>query len=171
MMHHDMILLGLTLGTTVWAALAAAVLLFSANAIVVYLVVRLPENYFCEPPGRSRLRQQHKILYFALRIAKNVLGAVMVLLGGLLTLPGVPGPGLVLIVLGLTLVEFPGKRRLARNLVRRKSIHGTMNWLRARFGKPPLVIPPPPVRRRGKIRAAPAVSPPEQTPPREKDHA
>jgi hypothetical protein len=75
----------------------------------------------------------------------------MVMAGVLLTLPGVPGPGLVLILLGATLVDFPGKRRLTRMLIRRKSIHGTIDWLRARFGKPPLVLPRPPVRRRARL--------------------
>lgn len=169
-MTRGMMLIGLTLGPATWAALAAAALLLGANAVVVYLVVRLPDTYFCDPPGRSRLREHHTILYGALRIGKNALGGLMVVVGALLTLPGVPGPGLVLILLGVTLVEFPGKRRLARNLVRRKSIHGTMNWLRARFGKPPLVIPPRPVGRRAARRASRGRAPSEPSPPSEKCH-
>jgi|GEM_PF-1333860 len=165
-----MTLLGLPLGAAIWAAVVAVILLFAANAVVVYLVVRLPETYFCDPPGRSRLRERHPILYGVLRIAKNLVGGLMVLAGALLTLPGVPGPGLVLIVLGVSLVEFPGKRRLARNLVRRKGIHGTMNWLRARFGKPPLVLPPRPTGRRAARRALRGRPRPEPLHPSQNGH-
>lgn len=164
-------LIGFTLGPAVSAALVAAVLLLGANVVVVYLVVRLPETYFCDPPGHSRLRERHRILYGILRIAKNVLGGLMVAVGALLTLPGVPGPGLVLILLGVSLTEFPGKRRLVRNLVRRKSIHGTMNWLRARFGKPPLVLPPRPVSRRASRRDSRGHARPEPLHPSENGHA
>ncbi len=170
-MTHGMMLLGLSFGPAAWAALAAMVLLFGANAVVVYLVVRLPETYFCDPPSRSKLRERHKILYGVLRIAKNALGCLMIVVGALLTLPGIPGPGLVLILLGVTLVEFSAKRRLARNLVRRKAVHGTMNWLRARFGKPPLIIPPRPVGRRAARRASPGREASKPLHPHEEGHA
>ena len=170
-MTDGMTLLGFPLGAAMWAAVVAVIFLLAANAVVVYLVVRLPETYFCDPPGRSRLRERHPILYGVLRLAKNVFGGLMVVAGALLTLPGVPGPGLVLILLGVWLVEFPGKRRLARNLVRRKSIHGTMNWLRGRFGKPPLVLPPQPIGRRPARRALRGRARPEPLHPSQNRHA
>jgi hypothetical protein len=140
-----------TMSAGLWAAVLAAFLLVAANAVVVFLVVRLPAEFFCTPRARPRRPERHWLLHWVLLVGKNLLGGLMVLAGVLLTLPGVPGPGLVLILLGAMLIDFPGKRRLTRNLVRRKSIHGTINWVRARFGKPPLVLPKPPVRRRARF--------------------
>jgi hypothetical protein len=147
---------GLTMAVGAWALVLGAAMLVAANAVVVFLVVRLPADYFCRPRTRRTRRDRHWLLYWVMLLAKNVLGGSIVLAGVLLTLPGVPGPGLVLILLGATLVDFPGKRRLTRSLVRRKSIHGTMNWLRARFGRPPLVLPKQPVRRAGLPKNSPA---------------
>jgi hypothetical protein len=132
---------GLTAVTGLWALLLAAVLLVAANAVVVFLVVRLPANYFTNPPARPVRGERHWLLHWALVAGKNLLGGLMVLIGVVLTLPGVPGPGLVLILLGVMLIDFPGKRRMVRKLMRRRSILGTVNWLRARFGRPPLVLP------------------------------
>ncbi len=130
----------LTAATGVWALLLAAALLVAANAVVVFLVVRLPANYFSNPPARPARGDRHWLLHWAMVAGKNLLGGLVVLIGVVLSLPGLPGPGLVLILLGLMLIDFPGKRRLVRNLVRRKRILRTINWLRARFGRPPLVL-------------------------------
>src|SRR5262249_7875578 len=74
------------------------------------------------------------------RLLKNVLGVTAAILGGVLSLPGIPGPGLLLILLGVTLVDFPGKRRLKRWLLSHQAVLNTINRLRQRYGKPPLLV-------------------------------
>jgi hypothetical protein len=74
-------------------------------------------------------------------ITKNIVGAVVVILGVLLSLPGVPGPGLLTIFVGFLLLDFPGKRRLEVWLLNRPKVLGPINRLRQRYGKPPLVLP------------------------------
>jgi hypothetical protein len=60
--------------------------------------------------------------------------------GIVLTLPGVPGQGMLTILLGLMLLDVPGKRRLERRIVGRRRILKAINRLRKRFGRPPLVL-------------------------------
>ena len=57
-----------------------------------------------------------------------------------LSLPGIPGPGVLIIFVGIMLLDFPGKRELERRLVSRPGILGKINGLRTRYGKPPLVF-------------------------------
>ena len=57
-----------------------------------------------------------------------------------LTLPGVPGQGMLTILIGLMLLDVPGKRRLERRIVGRRRILQAINRLRKRFGRPPLVL-------------------------------
>ena len=57
-----------------------------------------------------------------------------------MSLPVVPGPGILIFVLGVMLLDFPGKRRLEQWLVRRATVLRAMNRLRQRYGKPPLVV-------------------------------
>jgi hypothetical protein len=51
-----------------------------------------------------------------------------------------PGQGLLTIILGITLMNFPGKYRLERWLVSRGSTLKLINYLRRRRGKPALVL-------------------------------
>ena len=51
-----------------------------------------------------------------------------------------PGQGLLTILIGLLLLEFPGKRALERRLVARPGIKTFLDRIRARRGKPPLEV-------------------------------
>ncbi|MBA3256811.1 MAG: hypothetical protein H0T64_09210 [Pyrinomonadaceae bacterium] len=73
-------------------------------------------------------------------MGKNLLGVVLVVVGILLSLPGVPGQGILTILLGVMLLDFPGKPRLEHWLVSRPKILQAINRLRHRFSKPALVL-------------------------------
>ena len=64
----------------------------------------------------------------------------LVALGVALSLPGVPGQGLLTVLLGIMLLDFPGRERLEQKLLSKPSIVNTINRLRGRFGKPPLQL-------------------------------
>jgi hypothetical protein len=117
-------------------ALGVFVLTFVVSlGAVAAVVVRLPANYFRED-YMSPLAEQHPIVRWTGVILKNVLGTLLVLLGLFLSLPGIPGQGLLTILIGVMLLSFPGKRRLERRLVSRPSVLAAINALRAYFGKP-----------------------------------
>jgi hypothetical protein len=67
--------------------------------------------------------------------------------GSILALPGVPGQGMLTVLIGFVLIDLPGKRRLERKLVGRPRILRAINRLRKRFGSPRLVLG----RRRGEV--------------------
>ena len=71
-------------------------------------------------------------------VAKNVVGIVFVVVGLVLLL--LPGQGLLMILIGLLLMDFSGKRRLERRIVARPAILKAMNAMRRRRGHPPLVV-------------------------------
>jgi hypothetical protein len=58
--------------------------------------------------------------------------------GIILSLPGIPGQGVLTILLGIMLSDFPGKVRLERKIVSYPKVREALNLLRSRFGKPPL---------------------------------
>ncbi|MFO8032450.1 MAG: PGPGW domain-containing protein [Desulfohalobiaceae bacterium] len=70
---------------------------------------------------------------------KNLLGIVLVLAG--LAMLVLPGQGLLSIILGLALTNFPGKFKLQRRLVGYPSVLNSLNWLRRRFGRPSFLAP------------------------------
>jgi hypothetical protein len=112
-------------------------LTFGSVALVLRVALALPEDYF------ERERPSTPRRWTPTRIGANVAGCVLILVGLVLAIPGVPGQGLLTILIGLFLVDFPGRRRLERRLVNRPGVLPALNRLRARFHRPPLRPPPP----------------------------
>ncbi|MBK9529879.1 MAG: hypothetical protein IPO41_16555 [Acidobacteria bacterium] len=73
-------------------------------------------------------------------ILKNVLGVFLIGVGILLSLPGVPGQGVLTILLGLIMIDIPGKRPIEARIIKRPTVLAAANNLRARYGKPPLEL-------------------------------
>jgi hypothetical protein len=73
-------------------------------------------------------------------ILKNILGVILILIGLALSLPGVPGQGLLTILLGLIMLDIPGKRPLEARIIKRPTILAAINKLRAKYNKPPLEL-------------------------------
>jgi hypothetical protein len=106
---------------------------------VTAVLVSLPPAYFrYDAPAADWPRSP--VLRGLWRVGKNLLGLALVALGALLSVPGIPGQGLLTILIGLILLDFPGKRGLERRLVSRPSVLGAINRLRARFGRPPMEL-------------------------------
>jgi hypothetical protein len=108
--------------------------------LVSLILIKLPAEYFCSHYDRQLWSGRAPALRIAAAIGKNVLGVLLIMLGIIMALPGVPGQGLLTILLGVMLVDFPGKDRLERNLLHRPAIRKSIDKLRARFGKPPLLL-------------------------------
>jgi hypothetical protein len=83
---------------------------------------------------------QHPVIRWLGLILKNLAGGLLVFLGLVLSVPGIPGQGLLTVLIGLVLIDFPGKRKVERAILRRPQIRETVGRLRRRFGKPPLVF-------------------------------
>jgi len=106
--------------------------------ILAVILARLPATYFQEG-AEAQPRRRGGTASMVVRLARNGLGIVLIVLGILLSLPAVPGQGVLTMLIGLMLVDFPGKRSLERKLVARPRVLETMNRVRAWLGKPPLV--------------------------------
>ena len=127
-----------------------SVLMFVGSlTLVTVLIVRMPADYFLhrKPPPDS-WRGQHPIVRILVLLIKNVVGYLLVLIGVVLSLPGVPGQGVLTILIGLTMLNFPGKRRLELRIVGSRPVRRTINWIRTKYHRPPLelpsITPPPP---------------------------
>jgi hypothetical protein len=120
--------------------LLALVFTVVMTALAVAAVVWMPADHFSRPPGQGRAARRHPVARWTLLVLKNLIGASIVPLGVLLAVPGVPGPGLVFILIGLSLLDFPGKRRLERRLLATPAVLHFLNRVRVRFRRPPLVL-------------------------------
>src|SRR5918999_3921486 len=92
--------------------LVVAVTFVVATGIVSFVVVKLPATYFHPDHDREILKDKSPAVRWAGIIGKNLAGVILIVLGVVMSLPGIPGPGLVTILFGVMLVDFPGKRTL-----------------------------------------------------------
>lgn len=119
--------------------ISLATLLVSAVAVPM-LIRRMPPDYFLENRDASAsMARRHPVIRLVLLGLKNLLGLILIA-GGLIML-FIPGQGLLTLVIGLLLMNFPGKRGLEIALIRRRPIRRAVDWIRRRAGAPPLEIP------------------------------
>jgi hypothetical protein len=117
----------------------SVVTFFGSLLLVPWLVVRIPADYFALEERRvAAWQDRHHALRWAVLIAKNCLGAVLIVMGIAMLI--LPGQGLLTILVGIVLLNFPGKFRLERWLVRKGPIWRSINWLRRRAGRLELEI-------------------------------
>ena len=128
-----------------WQSILLGVLIFVVSfsislAIVSVIMVKIPPDYFKEDRPRELFADKPPAVRYLLIAGKNLLGFVLVVLGIIMSVPGVPGQGILTILLGVMLLDFPGRRRLEHKLVSRPQVLNTINKLRHKFDKPKLVL-------------------------------
>jgi hypothetical protein len=125
----------------IWWITAASVLTALATVLTIpWLVTRLPADYFGHRRRESRDASGDRPLSgLLLSLLKNILGVVLLGLGLLMLFT--PGQGVLTILVGLLLMNFPGKYRLERWLVTRPGVLKSINSLRRRRGRPPFLKP------------------------------
>lgn len=128
----------------VYAEIAGGVGLFLlsvvGSAVVAGIMLcRLPADYLLADASPVLVDDRPRWQQLLGRIGRNLLGVLLVILGVLLSLPGVPGQGILTILIGVMLLDVPGKRALERRIICRPTVFRSINRLRTRFGRAPLL--------------------------------
>jgi len=124
------VLIGLTI---------ASVAFFVGTLIAIpFILVRLPPHYFDERQPRRWMPDHHPVLRLLGLVVKNAVGAVFLTVG--IALLFLPGQGILTILLGISLMDFPGKRYIERKIVGQPTVLKAINALRGKYGKPPLSV-------------------------------
>ena len=105
-------------------------------ASISLLLISLPSDYFTRKKRVSRVK--NPILRLFLLILKNVFGAVFLIAGFIMLF--VPGPGILSLLVGVILCDFPGKRRVERKIIERPVVLSMTNRIRARYNRPVIVL-------------------------------
>src|SRR4051812_15610304 len=129
--------------TVLWAFIGISVVTLLASLFLVPLmIVRIPANYFDQTAEhRQPVADRHPVAHVLIVIGKNLLGLVLIVLGFLMLV--LPGQGVLTILAGLVLVDFPGRQRAIQWIVSRHAVLKSMNWIRERGGKEPLIVSSP----------------------------
>ena len=104
--------------------------------ILPLIIIRLPADFFVRevsvPLRISPLR-------LCLKALKNALGLIFLVAGFIMLF--IPGQGILTMLFGVSLMDFPGKRRLQHRIVKTPRVHRSLNWLRGKTNRAPFLLP------------------------------
>lgn len=146
-----------------WLGALSLIVTIGTLIAMPWVVAFIPDDYFStkeRPPYKGRSR--HPAMRLLLHFGKNCLGLLLVLLGLILSMPLVPGQGMVVAVAGLLLLDFPGKRRFEMWIIRQRGVLKAINWFRNKKNRPPLVVWSPDQRTAAKSESEVASAPVRQ---------
>ena len=126
--------------TLIWLTALSFVFFIGTLIAIPFILVRLPADYFDVRVPRLWMQDHHPVLRVTGQIVKNVFGAVFLFAGFLMLF--LPGQGVLTMIIGISMLDFPGKRKIEAKLIGQPTVLSVINSLRKNRGKPPLVLAP-----------------------------
>ena len=113
--------------------------------VLSYIITQMDKRYFIrkslyadDSSDSPNLTLINKSLTYAVSIIKIIVGIFLFLCG--LVMLVLPGQGLITMLIGLSLVPFPGKSKIEQSLLSRKSVKVSLNWIRVKANKEPFIF-------------------------------
>jgi len=129
--NHETVLL--------WLMIASIIGLIASLVMIPWVVVQIPSDYFSHK--KRQKYQWHNyppIVRLVFILLKNILGVIFII-GGIAMLV-LPGQGILTIVIGLFIVDFPNKYKVESWIIKRPVVLRTINRLRAKAKRSPLEV-------------------------------
>lgn len=128
---------------TLVALTVLSIVFFVGSLIAIpFILVRLPADFFDIRVPRPWMEDHHPVLRVMGHLVKNVVGAIFLFAGFLMLF--LPGQGILTMLIGISMLDFPGKRKVEAKLIGQPAVLHALNGMREKFGKPPLIIAPDP---------------------------
>lgn len=127
----------------IWWMATLSMLTFVASLVAIpWVLLHLPHDYFASKKRTlvRKLEDYPVVLQWLWVVLKNFLGLFFLVAGFLMLL--LPGQGFLTMLLGIALLNFPGKYWLERWLVTRGSTLRLINRFRDKHGRKPLIVAP-----------------------------
>lgn len=122
-----------------WMSAISIAVLIASFFLIPLVVARIRPDYFAHEkrPDRAWINL-HPAVRITIHAGKNLLGMILMITG--LAMLALPGPGMITVLVGFFLIDFPGKYRFEKWLVARPFIHRPINWMRRRANRQPLLL-------------------------------
>ncbi|WP_373031114.1 PGPGW domain-containing protein [Sulfurovum sp.] len=122
-----------------YSTLIGLVGLIGSLIVVPWILIKIPSDYF--------LANQRKkcpwgncppILRLVVLVIKNIIGVVLILSGVIMLF--IPGQGILTIIGGIILMDFPYKYKIMRKIIKNSNILRFINKLREKVNQEPLKV-------------------------------
>ncbi|MBN1699780.1 MAG: hypothetical protein JW881_19855 [Spirochaetales bacterium] len=121
-----------------WIGGISFVLFVTTVIAVPYIITRLPPDFLYDKKHEERFLKVHFLLRLVVKVFKNIIGIILIVAGILMLV--LPGQGIITVLIGLFLFDFPGKHKLIFLILRNPLVIKAINWIREKNGKEPLRI-------------------------------
>jgi type IV secretory pathway VirB6-like protein len=108
--------------------------------VISYIITQMDKRYFIRQKKDDVLAKKtpkklsiNNILGYMIKAAKIIIGVFLLMCGILMLV--LPGQGIITMIIGLSLIPFPGKDKFEQSLLARKSVRSSLNWIRAKANK------------------------------------
>ena len=116
-----------------WIGLISMIAFPLTIIILPLVVIRLPSDYFSVEKADGFISRQKKWVRICLLVIKNFTGFLLLLMGILMLF--MPGQGVLTLFAGLSIMNFPGKRKLELKLALNHTVLKGLNWIRKKGHK------------------------------------
>ena len=126
----------------IWILGSISVLTFFGTLLILPLIlIRIPPDYFVHTRKERHPSTGKGVLILRLLLmgGKNITGFLLITMGFIMLF--IPGQGLLTILAGVFLMNFPGKRKMEISLISHNSILNGINRIRRKAGKENLIRP------------------------------
>lgn len=113
--------------------------------VISYIITQMDKEYFLSINRRHKKnatdedtknvssRWLNRGGSYVVKIVKIIIGIFLLVCG--IAMLVLPGQGLITMLIGLSMLPFPGKHKIEQNLLARKSIRSSLNWIRIKANK------------------------------------
>ncbi|CAN5407484.1 hypothetical protein BH20ACI1_BH20ACI1_30370 [soil metagenome] len=128
----------LSWGRIAWGVAFTIISIIASYGLIVIGMIKIPADYFSSSYVKNFNSDKHFSVRWGALIIKNTIGFLLIIAGIIMIFT--PGPGVPTILLGLIMMDIPGKRPLEAKLIQRPMVLSAVNELRAKYNKPPLIM-------------------------------
>lgn len=110
-----------------YLAFGSIAFLIVSILLIPKIIAKIPHDYFSLSFRKSKT-EPFTIIRLTVSIIKNFIGSILIVSGLLMLV--LPGQGLLTLFVGFLLLNFPGKYKLERYLIKKPAVRKSLNWIR-----------------------------------------
>ena len=106
-----------------------SILIFVFSMVGLRLfIIAIPPDYFINKKRVSALKNRSILLWIIYIVFKNIIGYIFIIMG--LVALVLPGQGILMILVGLMMSDYPKKFDLEKKIITIKAVRKGINWIR-----------------------------------------
>lgn len=119
--------------------LGSILIMLVSTVLMVVAIIKMNPNYFdsSKLPDES-WRGRHPLFSILFNVLKSMVGFAFLVTG--IAMLVLPGQGLLAILVGISLLDFPGKRKIELSIIRERHVLKAINWIRIRAKQAPVIV-------------------------------